>query len=88
MARKIRIAEIIPDLHPVTNGMCDAAATGMGGVHFVPTDTKEVHILWRWFGSSHPNNRVCIGDDETVLEQTAWRLQKGWKVQLGRRLVG
>ena len=35
------------DRNPATNGACDAAAAGMGGVHFVPTDTKEVLLLWR-----------------------------------------
>ena len=40
------ITEIITNCHPVTNGVCDAAALGMGSVHFVPTDTKEILLLW------------------------------------------
>ena len=46
-SRPTHIAELIPDQNPATNGACDAAAAGMGGVHFVPTDTKEVLLLWR-----------------------------------------
>ena len=45
--RLIRIAEITPDCDPATNDACDAAASGMGGVHFVPTDTKEIPLLCR-----------------------------------------
>lgn len=41
------IAELIPDCDPATNGACDAAAAGMGGVHFVPTNTSKIPILWR-----------------------------------------
>ena len=47
MSRPTRIAEIIPNRHPATNGACDAAASGMGGVHLVPIDTKETPLLRR-----------------------------------------
>ena len=47
VSQPIQIAKLIPDRDPATNGACDAAAAGMGGVHFVPTDTKEVPLLWR-----------------------------------------
>ena len=30
-----RIAEFVPDPVPATIGACDAAGTGMGGIHFV-----------------------------------------------------
>ena len=42
MSRPTRIAKIIPDRHPATNCVCYAPGSGMGGVHFVPTDTKEI----------------------------------------------
>ena len=47
VSRPTRIAELIPDRDPATNGACDAAASGMGGVHFVPTNTTEIPLLWR-----------------------------------------
>ena len=46
-SRPTRIAELIPDREPATNGACDAAAIGMGGVHFVPTENSEIPLLWR-----------------------------------------
>ena len=45
VSRPTRIAGLIPDRNPATNGACDAAASGMGGVHFVPTDTTEILLL-------------------------------------------
>ena len=45
VSRPTRIAELIPDREPATNGACDAAAAGMGGAHFVPTDTTEIPLL-------------------------------------------
>ena len=56
VSRPTRIAEIIPDCHPATNGTCDAAASGMGGVNAVPTDTKEIPILW---GQQFPGWICC-----------------------------
>ena len=47
VTRPTRIAELIPDRDPATNGACDAAASGMGGVHFVPTNTTKIPLLWR-----------------------------------------
>ena len=46
-SRPTRLAELIPDQTPSTNGACDAAGTGMGGVHFVPTSNKIIPLLWR-----------------------------------------
>ena len=51
-SRPTRIAELIPDQSPRTEGGCDAAGAGMGGVHFIPTipeATKDdvIPILWR-----------------------------------------
>lgn len=46
-SRPTRIAELIPDREPATNGACDAAGAGMGGVHFVPTTSSEIPLLWR-----------------------------------------
>jgi len=50
--RPTRIAELIPDREPRTEGACDAASAGMGGVHFIPAshdarDDDIVPILWR-----------------------------------------
>ena len=42
-----RIAELIPNRNPATNGACDVASAGMGSVHFVPTDILEIPILLR-----------------------------------------
>ena len=46
VSRPTRIAELIPDREPSTNGACDAAA-GMGDVHFIPTADSEIPILWQ-----------------------------------------
>ena len=47
-SRPTCIAELIPDRLPHTEGACDAAGIGMGGVHFVPLrDGSEVPLLWR-----------------------------------------
>ena len=51
-SRPTRIAELIPDHFPRTEGGCDAAGAGMGGVHFVPTTSEATNndiipILWR-----------------------------------------
>jgi hypothetical protein len=46
-SRPTRIAELIPDQTPSTSGACDAAGTGMGGIHFVPTHDKIIPLLWR-----------------------------------------
>jgi len=45
--RPTRTAELVPALTPHATGACDAAATGMGGVHFVPTTDKILPVLWR-----------------------------------------
>jgi hypothetical protein len=46
--RPTRIAEIIPKDKPDTLGAQDAAATGMGGVHFVPQlDGNVQSMMWR-----------------------------------------
>ena len=47
-----RIAELVPDEEPRTEGSCDAAGDGMGGVHFIPIsdcagDDDIAPILWR-----------------------------------------
>ena len=47
ISRPTCIAKLIPDREPATNSACDAAALGMGGVHFVPTDTTEIPLLWQ-----------------------------------------
>ena len=42
-----RIAELIPDTVFATIGACDAAGTGMGGIHFVPPpDGSITPLLW------------------------------------------
>lgn len=47
-ARPTRIAELVPDSFPATLGACDAAGTGMGGIHFIPDANGAVTpILWR-----------------------------------------
>jgi hypothetical protein len=46
-SRPTRLAELIPDQAPATSGACDAAGTGMGGVHFVPTADKIIPLMWR-----------------------------------------
>ena len=47
VSRPTSIAKLIPDCKPATNGAYDAAASGVGGVHFVPTDTTAIPLLWR-----------------------------------------
>ena len=49
VSRPTRIAELIPDRNPRTEGACDAAGSGMGGVHFIPDAESGgvVPILWR-----------------------------------------
>ena len=47
VSRPTRIAKLLPDRDPATNGACDAAAAGMRGVHFIPIKTSEIPILWR-----------------------------------------
>jgi hypothetical protein len=44
--RPTRISEVMPQ-HPGAIGACDAAASGMGGVHFVPTHDGVIPLLWR-----------------------------------------
>lgn len=47
-SRPTRISELFPSNPPHTIGACDAAATGMGGVHFIPTPQGSVlPVLWR-----------------------------------------
>ena len=47
-SRPTRIAEVVPDVYPATLGACDAAGTGMGGIHFIPDDDGVITpILWR-----------------------------------------
>ena len=51
-SRPTWIAELIPDAKPRTEGACDAAGDGIGGVHFIPLssdvgDTNVEPILWR-----------------------------------------
>jgi hypothetical protein len=46
-SRPTQLAELIPDQAPLTSGACDAAGTGMGGVHFVPTSDKIIPLMWR-----------------------------------------
>jgi hypothetical protein len=46
--RPTRLAELVPADTPSTLGAHDAAATGMGGVHFVPLPDGTVEpLLWR-----------------------------------------
>ena len=47
LSQPTSIAEIISDHHPAINGAYDAATSGMGCVHFVPTDTKKIPLLWQ-----------------------------------------
>ena len=43
-----RIAELIPDTVFATIGACDAAETGMGGIHFVSAPEGSINpFLWR-----------------------------------------
>jgi hypothetical protein len=44
--RPTRISEVMPQ-QPGAIGACDAAATGMGGVHFVPIQDGIIPLLWR-----------------------------------------
>ena len=74
-ARPTKIAELIPDDVPATLGACDAAKTGMGGVHFVPADAGDiVPLLWRspfpeWIcdrlvSDANPHGDITINDLE------------------------
>ena len=45
--RPTRIAELVPDQEPATNGQCDAAAAGMDSVYFVTTNTTKNPIFWQ-----------------------------------------
>ena len=45
-ARPTRIDEIIPNTVADAFGACDAAGPGMGGVWFIPTETKVIPVLW------------------------------------------
>lgn len=48
LRRPTRIAELVPDHCPATLGACDAAGTGMGGVHFVPDEQGVMQpLMWR-----------------------------------------
>jgi hypothetical protein len=44
--RPNRISEVMPQ-QPGVIGACDAAGSGMGGVHFVPTLEGIIPLLWR-----------------------------------------
>jgi hypothetical protein len=46
--RPTRIAELVPRAQPDTFGAQDAAATGMGGVHFVPQQDGSIFPLMWW----------------------------------------
>ena len=47
-SRPTRIAELVPDKYPATLGACDAAGSGMGGIHFIPlANGKTQPVLWR-----------------------------------------
>ena len=47
-SRPTRIAELVPDSVPATIGACDAAGTGMGGIHFAPSPNGSITpLLWR-----------------------------------------
>ena len=78
-SRPTRIAELIPDREPRTEGACDAAGSGMGGVHFIPASTDAgdedvVPLLWRerfpqWVRDQlscwkNPNGRITNSDLE------------------------
>jgi hypothetical protein len=78
-SRPTRIAELIPDRVPRTEGACDAAGSGMGGVHFIPAsidagDEDVVPLLWRerfpqWVRDQlscwkNPNGRITNSDLE------------------------
>ena len=58
-SRPTRIAELIPDPLPHTEGACDAAGVGMGGIHFVPGDDGSITpLLWRQQFPSWIQNRL------------------------------
>jgi hypothetical protein len=62
--RPTRIAEIIPKTKPDTLGDKDAAATGMGGVHFVPQlDGTMQPMLWRCPFPSNVQQRLVSYDN-------------------------
>jgi hypothetical protein len=44
--RPTRISEVMPQ-QPGAIGACDAAVSGMGGVHFVPTLDGIIPLMWR-----------------------------------------
>jgi hypothetical protein len=44
--RPTRISKVLPQKTGVI-GACDAAAAGMGGIHFVPTKEGIIPLLWR-----------------------------------------
>ena len=76
VSRPTRIAALISDREPATNGVCDDTAAGMGGVHFVSTETTEIPILWRqsfpdWirrdlFSFANPSGSITNSDLELV----------------------
>jgi hypothetical protein len=58
--RPTRISEVVPQ-QPGVIGACDAAASGMGGVHFVPTSDGVIPLLWRAkFDSTIPEGLVTF----------------------------
>jgi hypothetical protein len=58
--RPTRISEVMPQ-QPGVIGACDAAAHGMGGVHFVPTRDGIIPLLWRAkFDSTIPERLVTF----------------------------
>lgn len=57
--RPTRIAELVPDTIPATLGACDAAGSGMGGVHFIPDAGGVIlPILWRQEFPAHISSRL------------------------------
>jgi hypothetical protein len=66
LQRPTRISEVMPQ-QPGAIGACDAAASGMGGVHLVPTHDGIIPLLWRAkFDASATARlvtfRICKGD--------------------------
>ena len=63
-ARPTRIAEVIPSPRPHTIGACDAAGSGMGGVHFVTDQHNRLHpILWRQSFPKHVTQQLVSFDN-------------------------
>jgi hypothetical protein len=63
--RPTRISEVMPQ-QPGIIGACDAAASGMGGFHFVPTIDGVIPLLW------------CAKFDSTIPERlVTFRNRKG-----------